>query len=142
MTPRLTPRLIVVGADRAIDFYRSAFGARLIERYADDAGRVVHAAMAFGDAVVALAEERPDWQNIAPTTLGGSPVVLNLVVADADAVGAALAAAGADTVFPIADQVYGHREGRFRDPFGHLWIVTTVIQALSPDQIDARMRGA
>ena len=141
MTTHLTPRLIVAGADRAIDFYRTAFGADLIERYTDDTGRVVHAALALGDAIVALAEERPDWNNVAPARLGGTPVILTLVVADADAVGAKLVAAGAEPVFPIADQVYGHREGRFRDPFGHLWIVSTIIETLSPDQIAARMRG-
>ena len=136
---QLTPRLIVADADRAIDFYQAAFGAELSERYADDTGRVVHAALAFGKAVVALTEERPEWNNVAPTTLGGTPVILNLVVGDVDTLGERLVEAGAETVFAIADQYYGHREGRFRDPFGHLWIVTTIIEDLSPQQVHARM---
>ena len=135
----LTPRLIVADADRAIDFYRTAFGAELIERYVDDSGKIVHAALTIGPAVVALTEERPEWQNVAPTTLGGTPVILNLVVDDVDAVGEALVAAGAENVFPIADQYYGHREGRFRDPFGHLWIVTTITEKLTPEEVRARM---
>ena len=141
ITTQLTPRLIIAGADRAIAFYQSVFGARLIERYADDTGHVVHVALAFGDAVVALTDERPEWNNVAPSALGGTPVILNLVVDDADAAGARLTAAGAETVFPIADQFYGHREGRFRDPFGHLWMITTITEHLSPEEIATRMAG-
>jgi PhnB protein len=138
MNTSLTPRLVVRGADEALDFYRRALGARIEERYADDGGRVVHAAFSVGPVVVALTEERREWNNDAPPSLGGSPVILNLTVDDADAVGERLTAAGAEVVFPIADQYYGHREGRFRDPFGHLWIVTTILEKLTPDEIGRR----
>jgi len=138
MATSLTPRLVVCGADDALDFYRRAFGAHIDERYVDDANHVVHAAFSIGDVVVALTEERREWHNDAPASLGGSPVLLNLVVDDADAVGALLEAAGAQVVFPIADQYYGHREGRFRDPYGHLWIITTIVEKLSPAEIRAR----
>lgn len=140
-TPQLTPRLVVAGADAAIDFYQRVFGARLVERYADGDGHVVHAALDLGPAVIALTEEQKAWHNVAPSSLGGSAVILNLVVDDADAVGRRLTEAGAETVFEIANQFYGHREGRFRDPFGHLWIISTVVEDLSPAEIEARMRG-
>lgn len=141
MEATLTPRLIVTGADRAIDFYQRVFDAKLIERYADDDGHVVHAALDFGRSVVAIAEARDEWNNLPPTALGGSPVILNLVVSDADVVGARLIEAGAETIFPIADQFYGHREGRFRDPFGHLWIITTITEELSAQEVERRMAG-
>jgi PhnB protein len=67
-------------------------------------------------------------------------VILNVVVADADAVGTRLLTAGAEVVFPIADQYYGHREGRFRDPFGHLWIITAIVEKLTADEIQSRTR--
>ena len=35
-----------------------------------------------------------------------------------------MVSAGAEVVFGIADQFYGRREGRLRDPFGHLWIIS------------------
>ena len=140
-TPKLTPRLVVRGADRAIAFYEEVFGATTVERYADDDGHVVHAALDLDGAIISLAEEKPDWKNLSPAALGGSPVILTILVADVDAVGAALEAGGAEVVFPISDQFYGYREGRFRDPFGHLWIVSTRIEALTPKEIEARMRG-
>lgn len=138
-TPILTPRLVVAGADQAIAFYRLAFGAELLERYADPHGHVVHAALSIEGVVVSLTEEKKDWNNVAPTSLGGTPVILSLTVEDADQLGVALEEAGAEVVFPISDQFYGHREGRFRDPFGHLWIITEVLETLSPEEIEARM---
>lgn len=140
--PTLTPRLVVRGADEALEFYRRVFDARIEERYADETGHVVHAAFAVGDAVIALTEERREWNNDAPASLGGSPVILNLVVDDVDGLGERMQAAGAEAIFPIADQPYGHREGRFRDPFGHLWIVTKIVEKLTPEQIRERMDRA
>jgi uncharacterized glyoxalase superfamily protein PhnB len=32
-------------------------------------------------------------------------------------------ARGATEIFPIADQPYGLRQGRFADPFGHHWLI-------------------
>ena len=40
--PPLTPRLVVSGADAAIAFYTRVFDAKLIERFADGDGHVVH----------------------------------------------------------------------------------------------------
>jgi hypothetical protein len=30
-------------------------------------------------------------------------------------------------VVPVADRPYGKREGRIEDPFGHLWIVSQIL---------------
>lgn len=136
----LTPRLVVAEADRAIDFYREAFEAQVLERF-EMGGRVVHAALKVFAAVVAVTEEAAEANNVAPTSLGGSAVILNLVVEDVDAVAQAFIGAGGEAVFPIADQFYGHREGRFRDPFGHLWIITTIRERLTPEEIDERIKA-
>jgi PhnB protein len=32
-------------------------------------------------------------------------------------------AGGATTIFPVADHEYGERAGRFRDPWGHQWML-------------------
>jgi PhnB protein len=124
MTITLTPRLVVRGADAALEYYQRAFGAVLEERHADDNGHVVNAAFSIGPVRVTLTEEALHWHNASPKALGGSSVILNLVVDDVDALAARAVAAGAEIVFPVADQPYGRREGRVRDPFGHLWILT------------------
>jgi PhnB protein len=139
-TASIRPRLVVRDGAAAIDFYTSAIGAEELHRFADPSGRIVDAELRVGDDVFSLTEEQDDV-NLSPTTLGGSPLLLTLTVDDADAVGAAMERAGAEVVFPIDDQFYGRREGRLRDPFGHLWIVGQVIESLTDEEIDARLTG-
>jgi PhnB protein len=138
---KITPRLVVSDATRASQFYAEVFGAREIERYATAEGRVVHAGLAIGSSVVALTEEAPEWNSRSPASLGGSPVIFTVELEDPDAVCARAVARGATVVFPIADQFYGRREGRIQDPFGHLWILSKVIEQLSPDEIARRTRA-
>jgi PhnB protein len=123
----LTPRLVVSDAARAIAFYAEAFGAKELERHADNSGHVVHAELAIGDLKFTLTEEKRDWHNVAPTSLKGSPVLLTLGVDNADAVGKKMERAGAKVVFPIDDHGYGFRDGRLVDPFGHYWIVSQAL---------------
>jgi PhnB protein len=137
----LVPHLVVKGAARAIAFYVDALGARELGRATDHklGDLIVHAELAIGDARFTVAEEARDWQNDAPTSLGGSPVVLTLTVGDARAVAARMEKAGATVVYPVADQFYGKRQGRLRDPFGHLWIVSQDLEALSYEEVQRRV---
>jgi PhnB protein len=48
-----------------------------------------------------LADENPEWGNLAPPTLGGTTVRLHLYVDDVDAVFARALAAGAKEIFPV-----------------------------------------
>jgi uncharacterized glyoxalase superfamily protein PhnB len=124
MDPQLHARLIVRDVDGAIDHYTAALGATLTDRFTDDDDRVVHAALAIGGSAFSLSEETPEWGWVGPLALGGSPVLLQLTVADPDAVADALVAGGGEIVIPIEDRPYGKREGRVRDRAGHLWILS------------------
>jgi len=133
------PRLVVSDGAGAIDFYRAALNAEEIERYTDPAGKIVHAALKVGGATIAVKDEGEG--DPAPTTLGGSPVIIALDVDDADALGAALTGAGATVIYPISDQPYGARGGRFADPYGHLWMVSQQLEDLTPEEIQQRTDG-
>jgi PhnB protein len=114
------PRLVVADAARAIDFYQAAFGAEEVERHTGDDGKIVHAEITIGGIRLAVKDEGDG--DPAPTSLGGSPVILALEVADPDAVGARMEQAGASVIYPIEDRGYGYG-GRLADPFGHLWMI-------------------
>ncbi|MCF2533347.1 VOC family protein [Yinghuangia soli] len=133
---RVYARLVVSDGPRAIDFYRAALGAEEVERYTDPDGKIVHAMITVGGTPIAVKDE--DDADPAPTTLGGSPVVIALDVEDADAVADALLSNGATVVYPVADQPYGQRGGRVADPFGHLWMISQDIEALTPEEIQER----
>ncbi|MFJ8591027.1 VOC family protein [Streptomyces sp. NPDC093598] len=133
---RLYARLVVPDGPRAIDFYRTALGAEEIERYTSPDGKIVHAMLRLGGASIAVKDA--DAGDPAPTSLGGSPVIMALDVSDADAVAEAMLRGGATVVHPVADQHYGQRGGRLADPFGHLWMISQTIEDLTPDQIQER----
>ncbi|MFF9804610.1 VOC family protein [Streptomyces coeruleorubidus] len=133
---RLYARLVVRDGPRAIDFYRTAFGAEEIERYTDPDGKIVHAILRLGGAVIAVKDA--DESDPAPDSLGGSPVIMALDVSDADAVAEAMLWGGASVVYPVADQHYGQRGGRLADPFGHLWMISQTIEELTPQEIQKR----
>src|SRR5690242_20249594 len=54
-----TPYLIVKGADKALDFYHQAFGAKEIMRMPGPEGRIGHAEISIGKAIIMLADEFP-----------------------------------------------------------------------------------
>lgn len=61
---------------------------------------------------------------------------------DADGVGRAMEAGGAQVIVPIEARYYGPREGRLRDPFGHLWIVSQGCEGLSKEEVRNASTGA
>jgi PhnB protein len=136
---QLYPRLVVSDGAAAIDFYQRTLGATETARYTDPAGKIIHAELTIGPATVAIKDE--DEGDPAPTSLGGTPVILALYVDDADAVGAAMTGAGAKVVYPISDQPYGERGGRLADPYGHLWMISQRIEDLSPEEIRRRTKA-
>jgi PhnB protein len=136
-----TPRMFVRGAAEAIEFYKQAFGATELERSTDPGGKIVDAGIKIGDSIISLAEESPEWGNHSPQSLGGATTIITLNVEDADVVWGRAVSAGAKVIFPIEDQFYGYRQGRLEDPFGHLWIISTRIEDVSPEEMNRRMEA-
>jgi PhnB protein len=129
--------LVVHDAPRAIEFYKEAFGATELTRLNDPGGNLIHAQIQIGDSPIDIAPEQGDY-NRSPHALGGSAVPIGLYVEDVDALAKRAIAAGAKVIFPVADQFYGDRSGRLLDPFGHIWIVSTHKEDLTPAELSQR----
>ena len=142
----VTPYLIVRDAAKAIEFYKRAFDATELMRFADPQGRIGHAELRIDNAVVMLAEETPVMGYRGPLALGGTPVSLLLCVNDVDAQFEQALAAGAGSKRAVADQFHGDRTGTLLDPYGHEWSLATHIEDVSVDEMrrrhDAMMQGA
>ena len=138
----ITPYLIIKGAAAAIDYYKKAFAAIETVRMAQPDGRVGHAEVKTGEAVVMLADEFPEMNIVGPQTLGNSPVGLLLYVEDADATFNKAVALGGQIEKPMADQFYGDRTGTVKDPFGHKWTIATHKEDVTPEEMKRRMAAA
>ena len=130
--------LIVKDGRKAIDFYKRVFGATETMFMADSDGNLMHAEIRIGDSTVMVGEERPEWHNHSPESLGGSPVVLHLYVEDVDEVAEKAVDGGAEILFPVEDHFYGDRAGRLKDPFGHVWMVSTHKEDVSAEEMERR----
>lgn len=133
-----TAYLVVKDAAAAIDFYQRAFGATEILRLAVPDGTVMHAEIKIGDSPIMLADEFPDMGLVGPATLGGAGVSVCLYVADVDERFKTAIDAGGEELRPVVDQFYGDRSGTLRDPFGHMWTISSQVEDLSPDQLQQR----
>ena len=138
----LTPYLIAADAAGAIDFYKTAFGARERMRIPAPGGKIGHAELVIGDSVLMIADEHPEMGAKGPSAFGGSPVTLHLYVDDVDKTAARAVAAGAKVVRPVADMFYGDRAGAVEDPVGHLWHIATHKEDLSPEELRKRAEAA
>jgi pimeloyl-ACP methyl ester carboxylesterase/uncharacterized glyoxalase superfamily protein PhnB len=130
MSEALTPILVVRNAAAAVDFYGDAFGARETARFTSPSGGISHVDLVIARAPIAITEEARAWNSDSPASLGGSPVVLLLHVDDIERVVDRACRLGAELVFPLVD-FCGERMARVRDPFGHLWILSQVLEELS-----------
>ncbi len=89
------PYLIVRNAEAAIDFYKRVFDAEETMRLAEPSGRVGHAEIKLGDAMVMLAEEHPEIGMLSPLAANTTSSFLHLHVADVDGMTQRAADAGA-----------------------------------------------
>ena len=140
--PEITPYLAVDGANEAIDFYTTVFGARERMRMQGPGGKVGHAELEIGNSLIMLADEFPDMGNRGPKTIGGTPVTISIYVEDVDDVFDRAVAEGATEIRPVENQFYGDRSGQLEDPFGHRWSVATHVEDVPSDEMEKRAAAA
>jgi PhnB protein len=68
----VTPYLVFDDAASAIDFYKTAFGAKERMRMEAPGGKIGHAEIEIGDSLVMLADAFPQSTTKPPSELGGT----------------------------------------------------------------------
>lgn len=132
------PYLRVGNAEAAIAFYQRAFGAVEKFRLIEPGGRIGHAELLFGEAIVMLSDPFPEFGIHALDPKGPGAVTIHLHVDDADAMIAKALEAGGTLTRPARDQFYGERSGTVRDPFGYDWLVGHAIEDVDPEEMQRR----
>ena len=133
----ISAHIVVQDAGRAAAFYREAFGAEELERIPTPDGRIMSLQLRVAGSVLHVADEFPEMGVLAPPSIGGTPVVLALDDADADAVVARAVAAGAEVRQPVQDMFWGDRHGQIEDPFGHRWNISQHVRDVPHDEVVA-----
>ena len=98
---RIIPYLIYADAPAALTFLCEAFGFAERFRLPMPDGKIGHAELRIGDALLLLNDEYPDFGALSPVAIGGSPVKLHLYVEDVDAVVARAVAAGTIRLYQV-----------------------------------------
>ena len=135
--PAIVPALAYADAPAAIDFLVEAFGFEELYRLPMPDGRIGHAELRLGDAVLTLASVYAEMGFASPLDLPGCAMQLSCWVDDVDAHYARALAAGATVAGEPADQPHGARRYRAVDPGGHRWIFSTYLRVMTNDEITA-----
>jgi len=137
----ITPFLTVRAADRAIDFYRRAFGAEELGRMTGHDGKtVMHAELKIGDSRLFLCDEIPEMGMRSPEGLGGASAGIYLYVANVDETFRKAVSAGATVKRPVTDMFWGDRCGTVLDPFGYSWDIATHTEDVPPEEMKRRQK--
>jgi PhnB protein len=138
----LTPHITVRNAERAIDFYKSAFGAELLQMVKTPDGRVMHASLKINDSIMMLNDEFPEWGTLSPLSTAGSGVIIHFYTDNVDEAFSRAVSAGAEVKMPLMDQFWGSRYGVVADPYGHAWSLAQHIKDPSPEEMQGGMDQA
>jgi PhnB protein len=131
---QISPMLAVSDGNAAIEFYKAAFGARVLWRLGEDD---VVAGLEIDGAKFFLASESPEYGTRGPSSAGFTTVRIELFVDDPVAVHKKAVAAGATEHSPVTEDKYemaGPRpikrmlQGAVLDPSGHLWLIGKILE--------------
>jgi uncharacterized glyoxalase superfamily protein PhnB len=116
-----------------VDFHIRAFGATVL--YRSPSPQV-------STEEPAQRRDKVEGELLAsPETLGGSTCVFQVAVENVDEAYKRAVECGAAPALPPIDMFWGDRYGWVRDPFGHVWALTTVNEVLTPQEVAERLSG-
>jgi PhnB protein len=131
----LTPGFTVPSCGKVIEFIERAFGGKVVERYDGPNGVVFHAEVLLGDSAVMMGDGGQDHPHM--------PASLSFYVDNGEAVDRTYRRAldaGAKSVTEPKNQFYGYRSACVQDAGGNRWTICAVVEELSKEDIERRMK--
>jgi PhnB protein len=138
----LTAYLAVEDADRAIEFYKDAFGAEELFRMPAPDGRIGHAELQIGDSKLMLSDPFPQSNVRPPSERGGATASIFMYCEDVDSAFEQAKKAGATVEMELENMFWGDRFGTLVDPFGQVWSLSQHVEDLTPEEIAERSKAA
>lgn len=121
----------------ALEWLEKAFGFERAIVITDNDGNLAHAQMQFGDGYVMIGSEWADYI-ASPASVGGKNTQ-NIHVQLADGIDdhyERVRRLGAEILQEPAEQFYGDRTYRVRDPEGHVWTFEQTVRHVSRQQAE------
>jgi uncharacterized glyoxalase superfamily protein PhnB len=132
----LTSALSYRDPKKALDWLARAFGFEVAMLVTDEKGEIGHSEMRHGDSLVMIGSE---WSgdHKSPASLGGKNTqsVHVRIDKDIDQHCERARKAGAEILQEPADQFYGDRTYRARDPEGHIWTFGQTVRVMTPEEM-------
>ncbi len=135
--PSLGARIYYRDPWAALDWLEKAFGFERSMVITDKDGHLAHAEMRFGDGYVMVGSEWADFV-ASPASVGGKNTQ-SIHVQLQDRIGdhcERARTAGAEILMAPADQFYGDRTYRARDPEGHVWTFAQTVRYVSREDAE------
>ncbi|NEA61674.1 VOC family protein [Streptomyces sp. SID12488] len=127
----VAPWVVTDDTGAFLDFVTHAFDGEELGRVLTEDGLVGHGEIRVGDTVVLAFDRHADWPVM--------PSLLRVYVADADQAFSQAVAAGGQVVTAVADDAFGHRGGRIKDPFGNIWWVVSHVEDVAEEDMWKRL---
>lgn len=121
--PYFAPQLFIPNGTTDISFYIKGLGAIELRKFMNDDGTYHVAELSLEGRIFHLHEANVKKNQPDPEMTNGTTVMIGLFVDDVDAVIKKAIEAGAELIHAAEDFDYGYRQGEFKDPFGHLWLI-------------------
>ena len=128
----VAPWVVTDDTGAFLDFVSQAFGGEELGRVPTEDGLIGHGEIRVGDTVVLAFDRHADWPAM--------PSLLRVFVADADRAFSQAVAAGGQVVTPVADDAFGQRGGRVKDPFGNIWWVVGRVEDVTEGEMWQRLQ--
>ena len=120
------PNLIYSEANAAVSFLKKAFGFKERGVYKDDNGKIFHAQLVLGKALIMVNPFNPDsafgkMLNLPKNLEGYNTQTPYFIIENVDEHYKNAKANGAEIVMDIMDEDYGGRGYSCKDPEGNIW---------------------
>ncbi len=129
-----TPSLIFKDTAKAIETYKKAFNAKVIDIFKyPDSDKIMHAVIEIGNTKFMLGDETPEMK-------AGSGINFYLYVPNCDAAMKQAVDAGLKETMPADDMFWGDRLGSVKDEYGVQWSIATNKKQLTKEEVDEGAR--
>lgn len=127
----VAPWVVTDDTGAFLDFVTEVFEGEELGRIPTEDGAIGHGEIRVGDTVVLAFDRREGWPAL--------PSLLRVFVPDADAAVARAVAAGGQVVTAVANDAFGMRGGRIKDPFGNIWWVVARVESVPEEEMWRRL---